>query len=232
MAQNNMSRGTDQRLIGLAVVLIAIAVIVGIWYFVSLKNSSQSVKVVDPYVQGFETARQMAYKSGLPNMPISSLSGVITEVSGSSIKIKTNLFVDERVDGVGQVRTINIGSDAKVLLKTPRDEREFQKEQESFNEAMRSRTEGIEGSLPKLPERYESKDIKISDLKVGDHVTVQVAMPAGSEEQGRDAGTDLRVMDPIHASIVSTVAVQPEEIAPPAEEAVETPKTPEVPVVE
>lgn len=200
-----MKNNKDSQLIGLTIVLVAIAVIVGGWYAMSRKGGEKNISE-DPYVKGFNTARDMAYQKGLRDMPSGNISGTVTEVSDSSIKIKTNLFVDERVDGVGQERVIRVSANAKVISRSERDDEIYRKEMDEFQQKMQSLRGEEETISISPPKRFTETEIKVSDLKIGDFVTVTVENQQENEEGRGDEEMDLRLVNPIEASYIYITA--------------------------
>jgi len=138
------------------------------------------------YAEGYKAARDQAYALGIQKLPMTSVTGKIESISGDSIKIKTAIFVDQRVDGVSPERTIN-ASGAKITKQVMKDAETVQKDQKAFMSALKDVQPGDKVVEPPSP--YDSQDIKVSDLKVGDTITIT--------GNGKD---DLTLVDPIQAT--------------------------------
>lgn len=149
------------------------------------------------YAEGYKAAREQAFTLGMQKMVATSISGTIESISGDTVLIKTTLFLDKRVDGVGPERTIKT-SGAKILKVSMKDLETIRKEQQAFSAALKDYKTG--DSVVQPPSPYDSKEIKVSDLKVGDMITVT--------GNGKD---DLTLVDPINAT-----SIQTQEISLPA----------------
>lgn len=215
MISKNCSCSTSNKaLLILFFSLIALAAILGLVY--CLNSNSSPVKMAkgeDLYAKGYKAAREFAYQSGIPNMPIANVSGVIQTVSGNSLTVKTDLFIDEKVDGVGQVRTVNVASETKIVRRTEKDPAALMKELDAFD----SRASGSDGMMSP-PEPFNEESISLLDLKVGDNIIIM----SGVE--------DVRLVNPIEAKEIS-LFVQREIVPPPAMEDIAPVIPQEVPVV-
>jgi hypothetical protein len=186
------SSASRRILVILALTLFIVALVLVIVSSVMPGSSKKGVlSLGGSYAEGYKAAREQAYALGVQKLPMTSLTGTIESVSGDTIKIKTNLFVDQRVDGVGPERTIKSDGSTKIVKQSPKDSAAIQKEQEAFIASMKDLKPGDKTVTP--PSMFDEKEIKISDLKTGDMITVT--------GNGKD---DLTLIDPVQASKIQT----------------------------
>lgn len=138
------------------------------------------------YADGYNAARDQAMKLGLPsaNIPTSIAAGKVTAVNGNSITVETNFFVDEKIDGVGNIRTVTLAKDGKVKIQTQISPSDYLKMQQEFQKTLQN-SNGKD--LPQPPSPFTSKDGSMSDIAVGDSISIQ-------------ASTDLRLEKAISAT--------------------------------
>ena len=186
------SSASRRILVILALILFIVALVLVIISSVLPGSGKKGViSLGGSYAEGYKAAREQAFAIvGIQKVPLTTISGTVESVSGDTIKIKTNIFVDQRIDGVGPERTINVGS-AKIEKQIMKDFSEAQKDQEKFMAAMKDFKPGDKVVEP--PRSYDTKEIKPSDLKVGDLIIV-----IGN---GKD---DLTLVDPINATSIQT----------------------------
>lgn len=207
------SSASRRVLVILALLLFIVALVLVIVSSITPSTKKKIAFGGSSYADGYKVAREQAYRSGLAKMMSSSVTGIVESVSSDSIKIKTNLFVDERVDGVGQVRTIKVDQSAKIEKQIQKDQKAFAEEQSAYMEKMKNfDPEKDKAMMSPLP--YETKALKLSDLKQGDMVTIM----AGE-------GEDLTLVEPIQAKSIqmTTPTVLPGTPAVPATAPTDTP---------
>jgi hypothetical protein len=146
----------------------------------------------DGYKEGFTKARMMAAEQNPSiQMPMSALNGTVKAVSTDSVSIEAaNTFVDKNVDGTGMTRTISVNSQTKIVKDVYLTPDEFQKQVESFQEAMKTFNPKNGTVQPTSPSPFKEVEAKLSDITVGTSV---VAYP--SKEI-----TDVRTLSSFQAS--------------------------------
>ncbi|MFA5129507.1 MAG: hypothetical protein WC477_01150 [Patescibacteria group bacterium] len=118
-------------------------------------------------VQAIKLSPQLSMNQGGMNIATAK----VTAVSDNSITVETNFFVDERVDGVGNTRKVTLAKDGKVQIRTQKDSSVFAEENKNFQAKINSFK--ISEKLPTPPPPYETKEGKLSEIAVGDMVTIQ-----------------------------------------------------------
>jgi hypothetical protein len=96
-----------------------------------------------------------------------SVTGTITGIGNNIINIDTfqspNPFED-----IPTKREIKISSSTKLIRQEQKDPQEFQKEMEKYQKILQENP----NDLPKLPQYFDEVNIRITDLKAGDVITV------------------------------------------------------------
>lgn len=125
-------------------------------------------------------------KKAFPAVPsMSSVSGTIKSISGNTITLQTppsaNPFEDIPV-----VREVNVTDKTKIVKSEPIDPKIYQQKMADYNKALQKAAPAgtgsatpVAGNLPALPQPFSETILKVSDLKVGDMITV-------------DAGKDIK----------------------------------------
>lgn len=192
------SSASRRVLVILALLLFIVALILVIVSSIMPGTKKKISSFGGSYAEGYKVAREQAYRSGMAKMTAMSISGTVDSISSDSIKVKTNLFVDERVDGVGQVRTVLINRSTKIEKQIQKDQQAFQKEQNAYMESMKNLDPDTQPPTP--PQPFDVQELKISDLKQGDMVNVMV-----------EGNEDLMLKDSIQAKTIQVTVpmVQP-----------------------
>lgn len=104
-----------------------------------------------------------------------SVDGVITKINGNIITIQASSSTNP-FDELPTTRNVIVAQNTKVILRQPKDPREFQKEVLAFQKAnaerIAARTPATPGS-PLLP--YLENEATLKDLKVNDRITAESA---------------------------------------------------------
>jgi len=176
----------DQKLLSPLKILLAafvvFAVILTVFlvgYFFGSKEKVITSTITGKPIQntfeaGWQAARQKLEQSGLLRPEpeeIFTLSGTITAVSKNQISLKANPTVlNPLADQAPEMRTVTVTSETKIIKLTPKTSEEIAKEAEDFREAMSSLEPGTTPPTPPSP--YTEEEIKITDLKNGDVISV------------------------------------------------------------
>lgn len=190
-------------LVILALSLFIVALILVIVSSVTTKKGTRLLSG-SSYADGYNAARDQALELGIvpASESVRVLNGIVTEVKNGRLTVKTNLFVDERVDGVGNSRTILTNANTKIIVRTQKDPAIFDQEMRTFFDSMRDENAGTP------PSSYDEKAGSISDIVVGDAVMITVA----------DAEQDLTLANNITAATISIrhIPVEPQFVEPEA----------------
>lgn len=195
----NTSSSASRRVLVIIALVLFVAALILIFVSSLLPNSGRRLSLGGSYADGYRAARDLAFQSGFPQREVRSLVGVVESVSGNSIKIKTKLFVDERVDGVGQERTIVVDSSTKISKQVMKSQDQIRKEQKEFSAKVREldpEKPAMGTVMPPMP--YESANVNVSDIKQGDSITV---FPQTDE--------DLTLKDNVKAKTIEIFPNQP-----------------------
>lgn len=126
----------------------------------------------DTYQAGFDAAKKVVEQSNIGAMirpvdDIRTLSGSVTAVSGDKVTFHTasnNPFDDATLLD----RVVIIGGDTKIVRLSQKDPSVMQEEMAAFTKATQTNT----GTRATPPSPYNSTTVKVSDIKVGDSITV------------------------------------------------------------
>ena len=119
------------------------------------------------YKMGYNVAREKFRNVPLmpANTPILALNGTIQEITKNQLQIKaTNLDTDEAVDGVSDVRLVDLDANTKITQRTPISPDKLSK---LINDWQKN---GIKKNIPP-PNTFEEKTLTLKDLKTGMLVT-------------------------------------------------------------
>lgn len=112
-----------------------------------------------------------------PEREMRSMGGEVKSVSGNTVMLTvSNLSRSPLADPTPEVRTVTVPADLKITLRKDRDEMEFYKEQQAFQEARFKRAENpedeAEGVQLTPPMPFTETTITMADVKPGMRVTV------------------------------------------------------------
>lgn len=128
----------------------------------------------DTFAAGWEAARKKLEESGLVRAEpteIFTISGTITSINENKITLKANpTVINPLAEQAPEIRTITVTSETKIMKLNPKTPEEITKESEEFRKAMTALKPGATPPTPPSP--YEEDEIEITDLKVGDTVSV------------------------------------------------------------
>lgn len=156
------------------------------------------------YQDGWNAAQEKLEQSGILRpepAEIFSLSGTITNISGNTISIKADpVVVNPLAEPAPESRKIVITPNTKIIKQSPRSPEELNAEQEKY----RSEITNLEpdAAPPTPPSPFTEEELEITDLKVGDNISVT------SEENIKSSSQ--------FEAIEIRLTVAPERPAPPA----------------
>jgi hypothetical protein len=179
--QSSSASASRRILVILALILFIVALVL----VIVSSFSSGFGKFTGSYKEGYLAAREQAYSAGLQRANQSNIHGTIQSVGNNELSVKTNFFVDARVDGVGRERTIVVDGSTKIIKYVVKDQDEYRKEQREFMTPGKD----TNGERKSPPSPFIVQEVKLSDLKEG--MDVLIMGPAGE---------DLTLVNPIHAT--------------------------------
>jgi hypothetical protein len=192
-------------ILALCLFIVALALII----VQSLTENKQSSLIPGTYssgyADGFNTARDMAMKMGVfQPTEMTSITGTIIDISGNKIIMEAmNVFLDDAVDEIGTARTVVVNNDTKIVELTERDMDEVDREMEAFTRRIDSFDIDSGGTYPEPPALQKETAIMLSDLNVGDVITV-----SGADNE------DLLMLKTIQATNISRATASLEDLAP------------------
>ena len=135
------------------------------------------------YAEGFRAARELAYNAGArPPERTGGFSGVVSSVGASSVTFTAEgLIMDERVDGVGLVRTATVSSETQILLLQERSSEEYDAARQAYLAARDVAGDNPDADIPRPPSRFTEVTISLSDIQPGDRVSITPVPPASTE---------------------------------------------------
>jgi hypothetical protein len=187
--------------------ILVAAVVFGLGYFAGSRwgiGGSSSAEVASLQAQ-----IEKAKKFFPPSAPTSVLGGTVLEVGNGTLVINvssTNPFGD-----TSSMRTVAVSSATAIEKQTPKSPAEFQKEVTALQKIPFRNTTGTP-PLPPLP--YSIDKLMLSDLRVGDLVTV---------ESTGDISASANFAATRILSIVQSTSTLPGSLPPPMSAASTTP---------
>lgn len=128
----------------------------------------------DSYDAGWQAANQKLMGSGLLPPEASELltiAGAITEISGNQIILQANpVVLNPLAAPAPESRTVNITSKTKIIKQVAKTPEQLAADNQAFNDATSKLKPGATPPTPPPP--YTEEEIKLSDLKVGDRISV------------------------------------------------------------
>lgn len=117
-------------------------------------------------------------KAAFPTQPtMQMVSGTVKSVSGNTVTIQTQPSMNP-FENLPAVRTVTVTSTTKIVKNEQKDTAVFQQEMADFQKAMQ-KSVPVPGStstpamnLPTPPTPFNETVLKVSDIKVGDMVSV------------------------------------------------------------
>jgi hypothetical protein len=126
------------------------------------------------YEAGWLAASQKLEESGFlrpePN-EIFTISGTVTQISGKQIILKADqTVINPLAAQAPESRTVTVTSQTKIIKQTPKTPEQLSAGDEKFRNEMEKLEPGATPPSPPLP--YVEEEIKSSDLKIGDRISV------------------------------------------------------------
>jgi hypothetical protein len=121
-----------------------------------------------------------AFERVFPVQPtMLSVGGMIKNISGNTITLQASPSINP-FDDLPAVRTVTVTSATKLVKNEQKDPKVLQQEFADFQKAMQRSVPGpgssVPATLPPTPLKpFNETDIKISDLKTGDNISVEAA---------------------------------------------------------
>lgn len=197
---SNSSSASRRVLVIIALALFVVALLL-VLITSFMPGSSRKIMIGGSYAEGYKAAREQAFQLGVPRIVATSLSGAVVSVSSNSLVLKTSLFLDKKVDGIGPERTILINGSTKIMKRVQKSTEQYQKEQKEFMDSIKNLDETKPGDAPMPPQPFTTVEARLSDIKAGDIITVAT-----------DGKEDLTLKDGVKAQTI--------EITPPVAPAV------------
>lgn len=168
-------------IIGVSLVLVfAVGLTVGSRFStknISLNNGSNLVQE-DSFKAGWEAAKKRLSDSGLlppmMNQEIKNLSGELINLNGNNLVMKIRPL-EPLADPSLDERIVEVNSDTKYFKLEQKEMAVIQKEQEEFNKKLQEQmkaTATSPASFPAMPESFIKKEASLSDLKVGQILSI------------------------------------------------------------
>ena len=165
------------------VIIILVSISLGILIGTKIKKTpvpqGAPTNTQNTYQAGWDAAREKIAKSPQGMMIQSSaetksISGTVQKIDGNKIIIKA-LLIDPLADQNLETRIIDVDSNTKIVINTQKDSAQFQKEMQAFQESMKNQA-SVDQTTPREPimppTPFEQKEIKVSDLKENQQISV------------------------------------------------------------
>lgn len=174
---------SKQAIILISSILIANIIGLGIGIKICSVNniSGQNIKSNnDTYQAGWNAAKARLSQSPMgmavpAGIEIKNVSGTIEKIDGNKLTIKI-IPLEPLADPDLDTRIITTDSNTKITLAVQRDQAEFQKEMQAFQDKMMNAQEQVDPNqvpTPIMPPMaYENKDISLSELKEKQQVLI------------------------------------------------------------
>ena len=173
---NKYENISNKILIGIIGVLI-IVIIFSLGIMVGLKISSQT-SCLSSANYGVNRINGNAINQSsnlLSDKETKIISGTIQKIDGNKLTFKissANYLSDSKAD----IRTVTVDSNTKINLVFEKDPAQFKKEMDAFDEKMKQLQVKNDPSqienIPLSPSPFENKEIKLSELKENQNITV------------------------------------------------------------
>lgn len=115
------------------------------------------------------------------NLPMQNFYAPIKEIKGDAILIEGPKSPNP-LENLPEIREVVIGSDTKIIRKTQKDSAVFAAENAKFQEELQN-VDPSDPTPPVAPLLYTDEELKLSDLKVGDVVSVVAAKDVRTEKR-------------------------------------------------
>jgi len=170
----------------ISIAAIIAIVFLGLGIFIGIKISKKPIpqgaatNAENTYQAGWDAAKARLSQSPMgriipEGMEIRNISGSIQKIEGNKVIVKINL-TDPLSDPALDIRIVTIDSNTKISLNAQKDPAQFQKDMQEFQDKMKAQQGQVDASVQQAPlfppMSFEQKEIKISDLKENQQVSV------------------------------------------------------------
>ncbi len=199
---------------------IVIAIIVAIVCFalgliVALQSNKTGLSLGENTFQaGWDAAKQRLAESGfapaIAGMEIKTISGEVKEIKGNKISLKIRPLeplADPKLDN----RSVVVDDNTKIYNLVSRDPVEYQKEMDAYNKKMQEQMNkpATEAQPLVFPEFFIKKEVRLSDLKAGQQITVTTDKDIKNVQEFKAIEITLQstaALSPVMAPVVPAVS--------------------------
>lgn len=167
-----MNEQTKKLIINSVIVLVVL--IIGVFVGTSLNGKKGGENT---YQAGWDAAKKRLVESGYA-MPmiadVMNISGEVTEVKSDGVTVKIRPL-EPLADPALDIRTVTFDANTKFIRMVQKDPVQYQKEVQAYNLKMQQSAGKAPVAAVNLgvpPQMFEQTDVKSSDIKKGDQVTI------------------------------------------------------------
>ena len=158
-------------------IIIPLIAIFALGVFIGTKiKTKTNTGQQDSFRAGWDAAQKRLEESGvapkLEGMEIKNISGTIQSIDGNKLSIKVANIMGALSNPELDNRIVEVGDYVKIYELNPKEPQQFQKETEEFLAKLKEANSDDQKSALQSPEAFNKKEIKLSDLKVGETVTI------------------------------------------------------------
>ena len=162
-------------IIATAVVVLVLAVLLA-GSFLNFSCPLGLLTNQNSYEAGWQAANQKLEESGLlrpEQEEVFTISGIITGVFENQITLKSDpVVVNPLAMQAPESRTVTITEETKIIRQTPKTREKLMAEEEKWQSEMDKLKPEDAAFPPSPPSPYIEEEIKLSDLKTGDKISV------------------------------------------------------------
>ena len=192
--------------------IVAIIVILAIGIFVGTKIprkiATPSGNQSNSFQAGWDAAKERLKQSPMigtmfhVDAEIKNVNGTIQKIDGNKLTVKINPL-EPLADPSLDTRIITVDSNTRISLAVPKNQAQFQKEMQDFNNKMKNQTTQAEPSqLITPPSPFENKEIKLADLKEGQQISVATSEDIKDKKEFTAIQIDAQEIAPVVAEPV------------------------------
>jgi hypothetical protein len=162
-----------KRILLITIPLVAIFVL-GVFIGTKIKTKTNSGQQ-DSFQAGWDAAQKRLEESGavpkLKGVEVKTVSGTIQKIENDTLTVKVSNVLGALSKPELDNRIVQINNETKIYKLIPKDNTEFQKETEEFNNKLKEIKDGSAGDM-QIPIPFKEEEIKLADLKVGQTITI------------------------------------------------------------